>query len=172
MTEAPVISTARLRLRGHVSADFDAYAMFLESNRATHMGRLSRNRAWYSFCAESAAWGFQGHGAWAIETLEGRFIGQVALLKPPAFPELELGWFLLEARDEGQGYAAEAARAAMGFARETMGRRMLVSYVGPDNLRSQALAERLGATRDLFGPRPHGDDCIVYRHDLTGEAAA
>jgi RimJ/RimL family protein N-acetyltransferase len=39
----------------------------------------------------------------------------------------------------------------------------LVSYIHPDNYRSAAVAERLGATLDLDAPRQDPGD-LVYRH--------
>jgi RimJ/RimL family protein N-acetyltransferase len=40
-----------------------------------------------------------------------------------------------------------------------------VSYIDPDNARSIALAERLGAVRDRGARQPVFDKpCLVYRH--------
>lgn len=164
----PVLETGRLRLRAHIRADFDAYAALFASPRAAHMGQLKRRHAWYSFTADIAGWILDGHGAWAIETRNGTLVGQVALNRPDHFPELELGWFLLDGQD-GRGYATEAARAALGFARETLGRKTVVSYIAPANASSIRLATRLGARPDPAAPRPDGDtarDTTVYRHDL------
>lgn len=102
-----------------------------------------------------------------VERLEdGAFVGQVALLKPDHFPELELGW-MLTSEGEGYGYAFEAAEAARDYAYVEMGRDTLVSYIDPMNTRSIALAERLGATRDDSAARPDGEsleETAVYRH--------
>ena len=56
--------------------------------------------------------------------------------------------------------AAEAARTHVF---ETLGWDTAVSYIDPQNARSIALAERLGAVRDDSAARPHPDD-LVYRH--------
>ncbi len=168
MTLAPTIDTQRLRLRAHVPADFDAYADMFASERARHMhGPLGRREAWFAFCGDVAQWALFGHGAWGVERLDdGAFVGQVALNKPPHFPELELGWFVIEGA-EGKGYATEAAMAARDYAYGELGQDTLVSYVTPENTRSIALAERLGAVRDDAAPRPDGesaDEVVVYRH--------
>lgn len=162
---APVLRTERLVLRPHVMADFDAYADLFASPRAEHMGVLDRRGAWFGFASDVAQWALLGCGAWAVErTQDGAFVGQVAINRPVHFPEPELGW-LLFAPFEGQGYALEAAQAARDFAFGTLGLRTLVSYVGPDNTRSIALAGRLGAVLDRQAARPDPDD-LVFRHPV------
>ena len=168
MRLVPTIETQRLRLRGHVESDFGPFADMFASERSRYMhGPLTRRQAWFAFCSDVAQWQLMGHGAWGVERLEdGAFVGQVALGKPPHFPELELGWFVVEGF-EGQGYALEAATAARDYAYVEMGRDTLVSYIDPQNDRSIALAERMGATRDDSAERPDGeslDECLVYRH--------
>ena len=176
MTTAPVITTARLRLRGHTLADLEQLCDLFETDRAVHMGGpVPRMHAWRWLASEVAMWDLMGHGAWGIETAEGAFIGQVGILKPPHFPEVELGWTLLE-QAEGKGYAFEAAMAAMHWAWE-QGFETLVSYIGPANTRSIALAKRLGAEHDAGAALPHGetaDETVVYRHrpDADGSPEA
>lgn len=168
ITAAPTLTTDRLTLRAHTQADFDAYATFFASPRADHIGTLNRRHAWYSFTSDVAQWALLGFGAWGIEDHSGRFVGQVAILKPDHFPETELGWFLLDGF-EGQGIAYEAAIAARDFAFTTLGLPTLVSYIAPANKRSVALATRLGASLDPAAKRDDPDD-QVYRH--TAKLAA
>ncbi len=165
MTLAPTIDTQRLRLRGHVASDFDHFANMFASERSTFMhGPLTRRQAWFAFCGDIAQWDLFGHGAWGIERLDdGAFVGQVALNKPPHFPELELGWFMMEGF-EGHGYAFEAAEMARSYAYVELGHDTLVSYIDAGNVRSIALAERLGATLDTTAKTPDDEDCLVYRH--------
>ncbi|ARE41110.1 acetyltransferase, GNAT family [Rhodovulum sp. P5] len=164
MTEAPVIETARLRLRPHRIEDFEPFAALFASDRSRFIGGpLPRRRVWHGFASDVGQWGLLGFGAWGLERkMDGAFIGQVGLNKPDHFPERELGWLLFR-RFEGFGYAHEAALAARDFAYGDLGFDTLVSYIDPENDRSIRLAERLGATRDsdVLGPDP-GD--LVYRH--------
>ncbi|MEL7026999.1 MAG: GNAT family N-acetyltransferase, partial [Pseudomonadota bacterium] len=51
-----------------------------------------------------------------------------------------------------------------------LGLSTLVSYIDPENARSIALAERLGAVRDDEAEKPE-DNPLVYRHP-TPEASA
>lgn len=176
MTAAPVISTARLRLRGHTLADLEQLCDLFGTNRAVHMGGpVPRVAAWRWLASEVAMWELMGHGAWGIETQDGDFVGQVGILKPPHFPEVELGWTVL-AEAEGKGYAFEAALAASLWAWD-QGFETLVSYIDPANARSISLAKRLGATHDADAALPDGEtpeDTIVYRHlpDTDGGAEA
>lgn len=166
MTTAPVISTARLRLRPHQMSDLDAFRAFYATDRSKYVGAPKNDtHLFYGFASEVGSWPLMGHGAWAIDTTDGTFVGQVAITQPPHFPEREIGWILLDGH-EGQGYAFEAASAALNWAWDN-DFDTLVSYIDPANARSRALAERLGAAHDADAPLPKGetaDETMVYRH--------
>jgi RimJ/RimL family protein N-acetyltransferase len=90
----------------------------------------------------------RGWGLWAVEVRGGtRFIGFVGLHVPapelPCTPCVEIGWRLAPAH-WGRGYATEAARGVLevGFAR--LGLDEIVSFTARQNLRSQAVMQRLG----------------------------
>ena len=92
----------------------------------------------------------RGFGLWAVEVCGvAPFIGFVGL-SVPSFeahftPCVEIGWRL--ARDHwGQGYATEAARAALDFGFRTLGLKEIVSFTVPANRRSRSVMERLGMT--------------------------
>jgi RimJ/RimL family protein N-acetyltransferase len=91
-------------------------------------------------------WPLRGYGMWAIASrASGRLIGRAGFINPEGWPGLELGWLL--ARDAwGEGYATEASRAALESGRSRFGAQELISLIRPANLRSIAVAERLGAT--------------------------
>ncbi len=63
------------------------------------------------------------------------------------------------------------ARAVLGWAYGDLGLSTLVSYIHPDNTRSVALAERLGAKRDGFWTTPSGKKVIVFRHPNSSGGA-
>jgi len=163
MTEAPIILTERLRLRPHKISDFDTFWTFYQTDRATYVdGGHKKSHLWYSFVSETGSWPLTGWGGWAIDTKDGRFVGQVSIMQPPHFAELEIGWILFDGF-EGQGIAYEAASAALDYAFAQRGLSTLVSYIDAENARSIALAKRLGATQDPEAHR-HDDRDVVYRH--------
>ena len=164
MTAAPRIETDRLVLRPHRMEDFAAMAAFFASDAAGFVGGpMQAPRAWHRFAADVGSWGLLGFGAWAIEEkATGAFAGQLALSRPPHFPEREIGWLVLPGF-EGRGYAAEAARAVRAFAYDTLGWETAVSYINPDNSRSIALARRLGCTEDPAAEPLYPWD-MVFRH--------
>lgn len=145
----PVLQTERLTLRGPRRDDFAPYAAFWASPRSVHEGGPRGERtAWEDFAAAFGLWTIEGIGCWALEErATGAFAGIVGLYHPAHFPEVEIGWTLLEAH-EGRGLAAEAARAALGWTWAHTDLASLVSYIDPRNARSIRLAERLGGRRD------------------------
>ena len=116
-------------------------------------------------------WSLHGYGMWAIEERASRrLIGRVGFLNPHGWPACELGWLL--ARDAwGHGFALEAAQAAMVHGRANLGIRELISLIRPDNLRSIALAHRLGATLDRK-IEFMGSATLLYTHPLAAAATA
>ncbi|WP_428927822.1 GNAT family N-acetyltransferase [Marinibacterium sp. SX1] len=171
MTAAPIIDTARTRLRPHVLSDMEAFWDFFQSPRAEYVdGPSTRTHLWYGFASETGSWALCGHGGWAIETRDGALAGQVCISQPPHFPELELGWILFDGF-EGRGLAFEAASAARDYAFAALGVPTLVSYIDRRNTRSCHLAERLGAVVDPEA-KSYDDADVVYRHRPAAEGVA
>lgn len=99
-------------------------------------------------------WERNGVGQFLVE-LGGEMIGRVGFLvwdsrtwETSAYDlagdhaETELGWAILS-RHWGHGYATEAASAA----RDWIERERVISLIDPENIRSQRVAEKLGAER-------------------------
>jgi RimJ/RimL family protein N-acetyltransferase len=164
MTAIPTLTTERLLLRPAVEADFDAYYRMMATPRSRYMGGpYEKWPAWGLFCHDVACWTLFGHGALMIELREtGECVGQVGINHGPMFPEKELGWLLYEGF-EGKGYATEAACAMRDWAFGPGGITSLVSYFDPENARSMAVAQRLGAVLDPDAPVQDAGD-VVYRH--------
>lgn len=101
----------------------------------------------------------EGYGRWAVE-VPGvvPFIGMVGITvmpyATPFTPAVEVAWRLARAH-WGRGFATEAAQAALGFGFEQAGLEEIVSITVAANLRSQAVMQRLGMTRDLAGDFDH-----------------
>jgi RimJ/RimL family protein N-acetyltransferase len=91
----------------------------------------------------------RGWGLWAVEVPGvAPFVGFVGLNVPPFRDDwVEVGWRL--AREHwGHGYASEAAREALRHGFEELGLDEIVSFTVPVNVRSRAVMERIGMTRD------------------------
>ena len=100
--------------------------------------------------------------------LEGRHIGSVTLY-PDDGNRMELGWILH--RDFwGRGYALEAARAAIDYARERLGTRSFYAQCDSENEPSYRLMERLGMRRvSCVGGRKNRSMGDKERMELTYE---
>jgi RimJ/RimL family protein N-acetyltransferase len=160
----PILETERLILRGWRPEDFEAYARFMADPDVTRYltgEPMSRNDAWRNMAMVVGHWMLRGYGMWAVEQKsDGAFVGRVGMYCPEGWPAIEVGWTL--GKDYwGQGYATEAARAAMAYAFFTQNLERVISVIQIDNVPSQAVATRLGETR---GPRHdvvHGGKTFV-----------
>ncbi|WP_299845866.1 GNAT family N-acetyltransferase [uncultured Roseovarius sp.] len=163
-----VLNTERLTLRLPKLEDFEHWATFFASERSVfERGMRNRKDAWTTWAADVALWQLKGYGPFGIDTRDtGTYVGEVGIYEPESYPEPELGWFVTPDA-EGKGYAQEAARAVMFWARETLGWNRLINIIDPRNDRSIALGQRLGGVidPDADGETP-GD--IVIVHDLRG----
>lgn len=96
-----------------------------------------------------------GWGLWALEVADGEDAGRFAGftgISVPRFeahftPCVEVGW-RLPVWAWGQGYASEAARAALRVAFTEVALEEVVSFTATTNARSRAVMERLGMSRD------------------------
>jgi len=150
--------------------DLDAYADMCADAEVMRFigagGPVGMDVAWRQMALFLGEWALHGYGMWAVEErASGRLIGRVGFLDPPGWPECELGWLL--AREAwGRGLAFEAAQAALAHGRAQLGIRELISLIRPDNVRSIALARRLGATLertiDFMGAAT-----LQYRHPFA-----
>ena len=89
-----------------------------------------------------------GCSFYVLEVLAtGEFVGQCGVLiqEVEGVHETEVGYLLLR-KHWHQGYATEAARACIDFARTERGATRVISLISPDNTPSQNVAKRLGAT--------------------------
>lgn len=148
----PVIETARLRLRAINPADLDSHAAFLgDAEVVRYLGGtlLSREESWRKLLAGAACWPMFGYGYWALETRSSQYLGMVGFadFKRDMSPSIEglpeIGW-VLGAHAHGQGYASEAAAAALRWADESLGAQEIVAIIDPDNAASIRVAEKNG----------------------------
>ena len=167
MSQLATLTTPRLTLRKPVAADWDAFRGFFMSNRSETLGGpMSEGVAWRTFASELGHWEINGFGMWAV-TVTGtdKAVGLIGPWSPIDWPENEIGWMIFDPATEGTGIAKEAAAAAIADARATLGWDEVVSYISPTNIRSVALAKKLGAYADTNAIAPAAyPDAVVYRH--------
>ncbi|KPN64419.1 Protein N-acetyltransferase, RimJ/RimL family [Aliiroseovarius crassostreae] len=149
------IETPRLVLRQPEMGDWEAFAAFLGSDRASFIGGpYSDRNAWRAFGHMAGHWALLGFGLFVgVEKSSGKPVLSAGPWKPVGWPEAEIGWSVWDPSIEGKGLAFEAALATRGWAYETLGWDTCVSYIDEDNLRSVALAKRLGCEIDPDAPR-------------------
>lgn len=146
LADIPVLETTRLRLRAPLASDFEPYAAFRMSDRASGIGGpFTRSEAYSQFCELFGHWILRGFGRWIVaDRLTDETYGVVGLWFPEDWPEPEIAWSVFEG-GEGKGIAYEASLAAREFAYSTLGWTTAISMILEDNPRSFALARRLGA---------------------------
>jgi RimJ/RimL family protein N-acetyltransferase len=176
LTDTPVLQTERLTLRAPQAADFEGLAPFIMSDRARFVGGGADKdigHAWRTLAILSGHWHLRGYGTFiAVSKASGQPIGSVGPWFPGDWPEQELGWTIWTEAAEGRGYAFEAVTAVRRHAYDALGWSTAVSYIDPENGRSQALARRLGCTLDTDAPRPERDNSIeVWRHPAPEDFA-
>ncbi len=159
----PAIRTGRLVLRAPAEADFPAVAAFMASDRSRFIGGpMDADMAWRGLLGVIGHWAIRGYGFFSVDTHGGDFVGRVGVICHHGWPEPELAWQVF-AGGEGKGYAAEAATAARDHA-AGLGLGPLMSMIDPDNGRSRALAERLGARMEREWQHPKWGPVLIYRH--------
>jgi len=146
--------TARLRLRRWRDADLAPFAAMNADPAVMRYfaGLIPAEASGRSVAAWEAAFETRGWSNWALELLEtGEFIGFTGLSVPQrvfAFsPCVEIGWRLAQAH-WGQGYATEAARAALRVGFGALALPEIVSFTSRLNSPSRAVMHRLGMATD------------------------
>lgn len=188
--QAPVIETQRLRLRGPRPDDFpDSAALWSDPDvvRFTSGKPLSEEEVWGRLLRYVGHWAWMGFGYWVVEEKgTRRFAGEVGFsdwkreMKPSLQGLPELGW-VFSSRVHGQGYATEAARAAIQWAHSHIRERApsslnagvegtiapelrsarMTCIIHPENFRSVRVAEKCGFT-ELLRTKYKDEPTIVF----------
>jgi RimJ/RimL family protein N-acetyltransferase len=147
-----MIRSDRLGLREWRESDRDAFAALNADPEVTWDlgGPLDRARSDAKFDRYVAAFARHGFCRWALEDRDGQFLGYTGVMpsRPghPLGPHADIGWRLVRSA-WGQGYATEAARAALQDAFERAGLKEVLAYTTADNVRSREVIGRLNMQR-------------------------
>ncbi|MEQ8817120.1 MAG: GNAT family N-acetyltransferase [Marinovum algicola] len=148
-----MIETPRLRLRPWRDADRTAFAAMLADPAVMQDlgGTVDRAAADAKLDRYVATLAQAGTARLAVTGHDDGFLGYAGVmpLEPghPAGAAFDVGWRLVRAA-WGWGFATEAAAAALHDAFDRLGLPEVVAFTAPDNLRSQAVMQRLGMHRD------------------------
>jgi RimJ/RimL family protein N-acetyltransferase len=180
-----LLKTARASLRPWRKADAFAFAALHADAEVMRDlgGPLSRSQSDDKLHRYLAAFAEHGFCRWAVDDLDGNFIGYAGVMPIPAHypvaPGFEIGWRFVRSA-WGKGLAFEAAAAALKdvFVRTELTE--VLSFTAPDNVRSQALMRRLELRRDE--DRDFTVDCdgvawrglvwVAERHDLPRQQSS
>ncbi len=152
----PVISTARLLFYEWTREDRDSIARICadpEVVRWLNFGNPFEEQVFDRFLDRRISDQERfGWSRWALELREPAHGDPTGIVGFCGFgsqiaPEPELGWTLLTPLT-GRGLATEAARAALDFGFEVAQMPSVISAILPENVRSRAVAERLGMRLD------------------------
>jgi RimJ/RimL family protein N-acetyltransferase len=164
------IETERLILRQWRGADVAANTAMLGDPLSARFITPDRKpvtepmAGWRNAAIMAGHWVLYGFGMFVVEEkASGKFVGRVGPFYPPVWPGFEVGWGTAN-EFRRKGYAVEAARAAIDWSFATFELDEIVHCIDAENVGSQAVARRLGATQEgetmLLG---HAVDLWVIR---------
>jgi RimJ/RimL family protein N-acetyltransferase len=136
-SRAGTIETARLTLRPPVPSDLEPYVKIHEHpDVQRHILTIGKQKGPAAGLRTLAIlmhqWQVRGYGRWTvIEKATGEVIGSVGLWHPEGWPDVELGWVIRPSRWDN-GFATEAAKAALNFALTTAGIDHVISPITAD----------------------------------------
>ena len=146
------LRTSRLLLRRWRDDDVAVFAeLSADPVVMRYLRALPDRAASEAWVAQARAhWQLHGFGQWVVEIPgEAGFIGVIGLsvvsFEAPFTPAVDIAWRLTRA-GWGQGYATEAAQAALDYGFEKLGLTEIVALTVPANWRSRRVMERLGMT--------------------------
>ncbi len=163
----PRLQTERLLLREPRRDDFEVLSADAEDSIAmAHLGGpTTRREAWRNFLVGAGSWVVTGTGWWTVEHPTRGPVGTVGVFRREIRPDLEMGWVMLRVH-WGQGFATEAAGAALRFARESWPGERVIALIDEHNHASIGVAEKLGFRLD--GPADfYGHPTLRYSTEGT-----
>jgi [ribosomal protein S5]-alanine N-acetyltransferase len=177
------LTTDRLLLRTPTLEDAEAlYDLFRDPEIMRGLGKepVSTLKEAHELTEKGIdEWRTGGLGPFVLETASAHpcVVGQAGLMifdtrgwtpstreRAGRHAQLELGWALIR-EHWGRGYATEAAASIRDWTYERRPHDRLVSLITPGNVRSQRVAERLGAVpTETVTPSDSGRTAVVWRY--------
>ncbi len=110
-----------------------------------------------------ASYAANGFGLWRVSLrADGRPIGMCGLIRRQGLADVDLGYAFLP-EYTGQGYAIEAARAALDYGRVALGLSRIIAIVSQTNTRSARVLEKLEFVREGFIQLPgNAEELLLF----------
>jgi RimJ/RimL family protein N-acetyltransferase len=167
------LQTDRLILREiDAERDFDGWAATMaDPVTVRYIGGQVQDRAqaWRGMAAVIGHWKIRGYGFFSVESrATGEWLGRVGPWFPEGWPAPEIGW-TLRREHWGHGYATEAARACLEYARDTLEWTRVIHVILTGNAGSVAVAQRLGSRfldRQQGLPGVTTEEVMIYGQEL------
>lgn len=165
MATAPILLTARLRLRPHAQQDYPACkALWQHPETIRFIGATAQSdqEVWFRLLRYGGMWPMQGFGFWVFEDLAtGEFLGEGGIMDArrdvAGLQDIpEAGWALMP-HAGGKGIATEAMQAVLAWADRNVGAQCTGCIIDPGNGASLRVAAKLGYSevgRPLFRSEP------------------
>jgi RimJ/RimL family protein N-acetyltransferase len=172
MDKGLICETARLRLREFTEADAAYIVQQLNEpsfirNIADRGVRTLDDAKLFLRDRLIASYREHGHGMWAVELkTDQTVIGMCGILRREGLDEADVGYAFLPAH-WSRGYAAEAAVAAIQWAKQHLNKTHLLAIVNNDNKGSIALLDKLGFVyQRMIALYPNEPEIRLYRLEL------
>ncbi len=166
----PLFDTERLELRELTEADTGFYLAMLsdpdfKANIADRGVRTEEQALASMRDRVFTSYEVYGFGMWLVSRRDtGEALGMAGLVKRDFLKHVDLGYSFLPA-GRGAGYATEAARGVMGYARREYGLSQLAAITAPHNRASIRVLQRLGFSH--LGQVSFPDDGEICEHFLV-----
>lgn len=161
-----ILETERLKLRELTRDDLeDLHAVLSDPIAMKYYPRpftVDMTRDWIDWSLRNYA--EHGFGLWAmILKEEDRLVGDCGLTIQlvDGVDEIEIGYHLLRAC-WGRGLATEAAIGCRDYVFDVLGRNRVISWMGPENVPSRRVAERVGMKLEKQTRNRFGKEAVVY----------
>lgn len=175
-TPIPVLEGERVRLRGHVVADFpNLCALWADPNVIKYISgrQQSDEEVWARLLRYAGLWPLLGYGYWAVEEkASGRYLGNCGFgefyreITPPLIGAPEAGW-AIATWAHGKGYGSEAAKLMHDWADKNVKADRQVCFLEEANTPSLKIALKVGY-RKAYESSYKGDAVTIFERLRRG----
>lgn len=162
------IVTERLIFRLFTDSDLESYYDILKKeNVSRYLGtgkKIEKDRVKAAISRYKTNWNDNGYGIWAVMLKDNTLIGHCGLNYLEETHKIEL-LYAFDPTYWGNGYATEACKATITFAKDNLNVDELIGIVYPNNTGSYKVLEKVGFERK--GTEEHfGVELLYYELNI------